>query len=622
MQTGPPDARRTLSLALGAVGIVFGDIGTSPLYTLKECFAGEHPVPVSPGNVLGVLSLIFWALTIVVTIKYVAFVMRADNRGEGGDFALMALIGRTAEAGRHPLVMVFGLIGVSLFTGDSMITPAISVLSAVEGLEVAAPALQPYVVPLALGVLVFLFTIQSHGTARVGAWFGPVTTAWFLAIGLLGLPHIIAAPSVLEAVNPLYAARFAAANGVLAFLALGSVVLAITGAEALYIDMGHFGKRPIRLAWLALVFPALVLNYFGQGALLLSDSSAVGNPFYRLAPGWAVYPLVGLATAATVIASQAVISGAFSLIRQAIVLDYWPRLTVRQTSEREIGQIYVPPVNWCLLGAVVVLVLGFRSSTNLAAAYGIAVTGAMVCTTAMALWVARYRWHWPWAAVGLAAVLFLSVDLALLAANALKIPHGGWFPLVVAALAFLLMTTWHTGRKIVRLRQVDSALSVAEFRQRMGRAVRVSGTAVFLTRMPGCIPPALLHNLKHNKVVHERVVLLTVSTREIPRVADAERIEIEDLGDNFWQLTVRFGFMEEPNLPAVLAECAEHGLAFEPMDTSFFISRETLIATEQPGMAIWRDALFAAMARNAATASDFFEVPPNRVIELGTQIEL
>ncbi len=619
------EANRRVRLTLAATGVVFGDIGTSPLYTVHECFTGSTPVAPTPFHIFGVVSLIFWAIVLVVTMKYVAFVMRADNRGEGGLLALMALAQRGLE--RHPWLtrglMLLGLGGTALFFGDGMITPAISVLSAIEGLEVAAPGLQPFVLPLAVAVLIGLFLLQATGTARVGALFGPVMLLWFVVIAILGGMAIADRPAVLGAALPTHAAAFAAHDPLQAFRVLGSVVLSITGAEALYADMGHFGKGPIRLAWFAMVFPALLLNYFGQGALLLSHPEALANPFYLLAPSRLLYPMVGLSTVATVIASQAVISGAFSLSKQAMQLGYSPRLFVRQTSEHEIGQVFVPGINNALMVAVVALVLGFQSSTALAAAYGIAVTGTMICTTVMACVVARCVWRWHWSAVVVIGGGFAFVDLLFFSANLLKIPEGGWFPLVAGAIVLLLMTTWKTGKELVARHQLDQSLPLDQFLARLHDKPirRVPGTAVFLARNPAGVPTALLHNLKHNKVLHERVIILTVRVLGVPRLANEERCHIRQRGEGFYRVAILFGFMEEPDVPAVLTACAPK-LQFDMMDTSFFISRDTIIPTAMPGMALWREKLFTAMARNAAGATDFFHIPANRVIELGSQVQI
>ncbi len=625
-KAGVTQVRKQMApLVVGAMGVVFGDIGTSPLYTLRQCFSGQHGLPLTQANILGILSVIFWALMIVVTLKYVTLIMRADNRGEGGIMALTALVssGLTNARARWWLVGL-GIFGAAMFYGDGMITPAISVLSAVEGLEVVAPALSPYVVPVTLVILVALFSIQRHGTARVGVLFGPVMSLWFLTLAILGVMHIAREPAVLLALNPAYAFAFLTGNPVAAFLSLGAVVLAVTGTEALYADMGHFGARPIRRAWLWFVLPALVANYFGQGALLISDSSAVSSPFFLLAPDWALLPLVVLATCATVIASQAVISGAFSLTRQAIQMGYCPRLTITHTSNRQIGQIYVPFVNWTLLAAVMLLVAGFRTSSNLAAAYGIAVTLAMLIDSLLIYVVLTRLWRWNVLAALCIAVPLLCIDAAFLASNALKILDGGWFPIVIGAVVFTLLTTWKRGRSILHARLEEETMPIDAFVKSVAAEppARVPGTAVFLTNTPGRVPHALLHNLKHNKVLHERVVLLTVKTREIPVVAPVDRVHIENLGANFEQIEAYFGFTESQDVPELLDECARCGHPFDLMETSFFVSRETLIPSDVPGMALWRERLFVSMSKNATKASEYFNVPTNRVVELGAQIEL
>ena len=614
------------ALALGALGVVFGDIGTSPLYTMKEVFAGSHPLPTNSGNVLGVLSLIFWALVIVVSLKYVVFVMRADNRGEGGIMAMLSLVQRATQSNPRLtwILTSFGIFGAALFYGDGMITPAISVLSAVEGLQVAAPDLEPLVIPLSLGILVGLFAIQSKGTARMGTLFGPVMLLWFATLGLLGLLSIVHAPQVLAALNPLYAVDFFAVHKHYGFLALGAVVLAVTGAEALYADMGHFGKQPIRLAWFFFVLPALMLNYFGQGALLIEDPATIENPFYLLAPKWALYPMIALATAATIIASQAVITGAFSISRQAIQLGYLPRMQILHTSEHEIGQIYIPFINWMLLAGIVALVLGFQSSTHLAAAYGIAVTGTMAIDTILGFVVVTVLWRWNRMLTIGGLVVFLTVDLAFFGANSLKLLHGGWFPLAMGAVAFTLLATWKRGRMIVRERLQSSAIELEPFLASLmtNPPLRVPGNAIFLNTHPNAVPHALLHNLAHNKVLHERVVFVTVLTRDIPYVKEEDRIQVSRLGDGLFRVLLHYGFKETPDIPLALSECKVCGDSFNLLETSFFFSRETLIPTDMPGMALWRERLFAWMSRNAQSAMSFFNIPPNRVIELGTQIEL
>jgi KUP system potassium uptake protein len=613
-------------LMLGAIGVVFGDIGTSPLYTMREVFGGHHGLALNQDNVLGLLSVVFWALVIVVTLKYVTLIMRADNRGEGGILALTALVsGGLAREGRLRWWLVgLGIFGAAMFFGDAMITPAVSVLGAVEGIEVMTPALKAFVVPLALLILVALFAIQKRGTGSVGALFGPICAAWFVVLALLGAVQLVANPEVLWALSPTWAVSFVIANPMASFLSLGAVVLAVTGTEALYADMGHFGVSPIRRAWLLFVMPALVLNYFGQGALLLADPKTIQNPFYLLAPQWALLPLVILATAAAVIASQAVISGAFSIARAAVQMGYCPRIAIRHTSEKTMGQIYVPFINWTLLVAVALLVVGFRSSSALAGAYGIAVTMSMLIDSLLIYFVMRRLWRWSrWIALGIAAPLAL-IDAAFLASNTLKIPDGGWFPLLIGAVVFTLLTTWKRGRKVLFDRLSEDALPLEQFIQSIELAppVRVEGTAVFLTSTPDRVPHALLHNLKHNKVLHERVVFLTVVTREIPYVAVDERIEIRSLGGDFHRMLAYYGFKEEPDVPELLEQAGRSGFPFEMMETSFFVSRETLVSTERPGMSRWRERLFSSMSKNAVKASDFFRVPANRVVELGTQVEL
>jgi len=622
----PETQRHIAALALGAIGVVFGDIGTSPLYTMKETL-GTHGMTPTPAAVLGVLSLVFWALIIVVSLKYVTFVMRADNRGEGGIMALMALAQRSMSksAGARWVLAGFGIFGAALFYGDGVITPAISVLGAVEGLQVAAPALGRYVVWIALVILLGMFAVQRHGTHKVGKAFAPVMTVWFLVLAVLGVRQIIANPQVLYAINPWHAARFFVSHGNTSFIALGGVVLALTGAEALYADMGHFGKKPIRVAWFGFVLPALVLNYFGQGALLLHDPLAIASPFYLMVPRVLLYPMIVLSALAAVIASQAVISGAFSMTREAMSLGYSPRMRVVHTSREMSGQIFVPWVNRMLMVLVILAVLGFRSSDNLGAAYGIAVTGTMTMTTLLALVVARKRWKWSLPAVILVGALFLVIDLSFFGANLLKVAHGGWFPLVLGVVVFAVMTTWRRGREIVVREINQSGLALQPFIENIAEhpPLRVPGTAVFLTANQNAVPHALLHNLKHNKVLHERNVLLTVDMLETP-VADAEeRIQIVPLNHDFVGLELRFGFAEDPNVPLALALCAREGLNFDMMDTTFFLSRENIVADlRRPGMALWRDKLFAFLSRNAMPATAFFQIPGNRLIELGAQVEI
>jgi len=619
-------SQNLLALCFGALGIVFGDIGTSPLYALRECFAGENGIELSPANVLGVLSLIFWSLVLVICAKYLMFILRADNRGEGGILAMMALVRSghsSAERGAGGLVLI-GLFGAALLYGDGMITPAISVLSAVEGLHIATTAFDRNVVPITVVILVALFFFQSRGTERIGAVFAPITLVWFAVLAALGIAGIAREPHVLRALDPLHAVSFFTRNGGAGFLVLGAVFLVVTGGEALYADMGHFGRRPIQLAWFAIVLPALLLNYLGQGALLLSDPSAAKNPFYLLAPTWALYPLVGLATAATIIASQAVISGAFSLTRQAIQLGYCPRLSIRHTSEQTIGQIYVPLVNWVLMTATICLVLGFESSGNLADAYGIAVTTTMGITSVLFYFVARELWKWPAAAALALVALFLVVDLAFFGANIVKVAHGGWFPLLIATAVFTLMSTWKRGRLILAQRLRDGELPFAPFIEDVlaNPPHRVPGTGIFMSAKRGGVPRTLLHNLKHNKILHQQIIILTVITEEIPYVPGAERVEVEELGAGMFRLVGRYGFMETPRIDDILAAADSAGLAIEPMRTTFFLGRETLRPTKRKGMAIWREHLFAFMSRNSVGATTFFGVPPNQVIEIGIQVEL
>ena len=617
---------KLMPLVIGAVGVVYGDIGTSPLYTLRTAFTGSYGLSLTPANVLGVLSVIVWALVIVVTLKYITLIMRADNRGEGGILALTALVSRGIEdrARMRWWLVGLGIFGAAMFYGDGMITPAITVLGAVEGLGVIAPALHPFIVPIAVVILVALFAIQRSGTARLGAVFGPVMVVWFIVLAVLGGLEIARGPHVLAAFDPMYAVRFVGGNPVVAFVAFGAVVLAVTGTEALYADMGHFGKTPIRRAWVFFVMPALLLNYFGQGALILNDPATIQNPFYLLAPEWGRVPLLILATAAAIIASQAVISGAFSLTRAAIQMGYCPRLTILHTSERAIGQIYVPFINWMLLIAIIALVIGFRNSDNLAGAYGIAVTMAMLIDSILIFVVMRRLWDWPvWIAILITTPLLL-IDLTFLASNALKIPEGGWFPLLIGGIVFTLLTTWKKGRSLLMRRLSEDAMPLDLFIQSIEASppTRVDGTAVFLTSTPNRVPHALLHNLKHNKVLHERVVFLTIVTRDIPYVPDEERGEVESLGCNFYRISADYGFKDDPDVPELLEDCGNKGFAFDMMETSFFVSRETLIATVTPGMALWREKLFVSLSKNATKASEFFQVPTNRVVELGTQVEL
>jgi KUP system potassium uptake protein len=620
------------ALAVSAVGIVFGDIGTSPIYAFRETFSGHHQLPNGQAEILGVLSLIFWSMMIVVTIKYVAVIMRADNKGEGGSLALLALINRKSETGKRRWstgIILLGVFACSLFYGDSMITPAISVLSAVEGLTTVQSGFEPYVVPIALAILVGLFAIQAIGTARVGALFGPVMLFYFLTISVLGIIHIADDPWIIvQTVNPWNGINFFLMDGWHAFLALGSVVLAVTGAEALYADMGHFGRKPIGVSWLFFVMPALMLNYMGQGAMVLSmdpasASATLQNPFFFLAPEGLRLPLVILATFATVIASQAVISGAFSVTQQAMHLGFIPRLRIQHTSEAAMGQIYIPVVNWALMVMVILLVLFFQNSSNLAAAYGIAVTGAMFIDTCLLTVVLLVLWKWkPWVALPTLAIFFI-VDIAYFAANLTKVPAGGWFPLLVGLFAFTLLTTWAKGRQLMIKRMNEAAMPASIFiKSAASSATRVPGTAVFMTTAADGVPHALLHNLKHNKVLHERVLLLTVKIEDVPYVEEEKTFHLQELGQGFYRLIVRYGFMQETNVPSALARVDTCGPQFKMMDTSFFLARQTLIASPRPGMAIWREKLFAWMLRNAESAMEFFNLPPNRVVELGSQVEI
>ena len=616
---------RPSTLIIGAIGVVFGDIGTSPLYALKETFAGHHPMGVEPASILGVLSLIFWTIMALVTLKYVAIIMRADNRGEGGSLALLARVTElTKNSHATWFVTMLGIFAAALFYGDSMITPAISVLSAVEGLDVVAPQLKGYVLPITAVVLTGLFWIQRHGTGVVGRFFGPVMCAWFGILAVLGIISIWQAPAVLAALNPAYALAFLVHDPWHSFLSLGAVVLAVTGGEALYTDMGHFGKFPIRAAWFTFVLPALVLNYYGQGALLLKDPAAIQNPFYLLAPSWALIPMVVLATAATVIASQAVISGAFSVARQAVQLGYLPRMKIVHTSHMEAGQIYVPFTNWTLYIAVMALVFGFQSSSNLAAAYGIAVTGTMMIDTILVSFVVFLAWRWnPWLAAPLLGVLLL-IDLAFFSANAIKLLQGGWFPIVIALASFTTLTTWRRGRRLLFKEMGNLTMPLDQFIRSIEKMPlkQVSNTAVYLTSRPEGAPSALLHNIKHNEVLHARNVLVTVLTAEVPHVAEQDRIEITDLGKTFYRVFVRYGFMEQPDIPQALEACGAKGLTFDLDKTSFFLSREVVVPKLAPPMMLWRELYFIWMLRNAQSATDFFRIPTNRVVELGTLVEI
>lgn len=621
--SGTEVKRKLPPLVVGAIGVVFGDIGTSPLYALKETFAGHHPLPVVEVNILGVLSVMFWTIMLLVSLKYVLIIMRADNRGEGGSLALLALATELSP-GRPKtrwVIAILGVLAAALFYGDSMITPAISVLSAVEGLHVVAPQLGTYVLPVTVAILTALFLVQKHGTGVMGLAFGPIMVFWFATLGLLGILSIAQNPHVLFALNPLYAYHFITLDPWLSFLTLGSVVLAVTGGEALYTDMGHFGKYPIQLSWFSFVLPALVLNYFGQGALLLQNPQAIENPFYLLAPAWALIPMVILATAATVIASQAVISGAFSVASQAVQMGFLPRMEIRQTSDKAHGQIYVPVTNWTLYLAVIYLVLTFQTSSNLAAAYGIAVTATMMIDTILIAFVlVAWRWN-PLLVYPLIGIL-ICVDLAYFLANAMKIPQGGWFPIGIAIVSFTVLTTWKRGRKLLFDAIARQAIPVKMFIESADSINLAHGTAVFLTGIDEGAPAALLHNLKHNQVLHERNVLLTVIVEDKPYVTQSNRLLIDDLGKNFYRLRVFYGFMESPDIPAALALCAKRGLPFDMMETSFFTSRALIVSAPKPGMMLWRERLFMVLSRNAMNAADYFKIPTNRVVEMGTRIEI
>jgi KUP system potassium uptake protein len=618
---------RTAAIAVAAMGVVYGDIGTSPLYTMKEVFNGPHAVAVTPDNLLGILSLIFWALTITVSLKYVVFITRADNRGEGGIMALTSLALRTSGAspGMLWLMSVLGIFGAALFYGDAVITPAMSVLSAVEGLEIATPLFKPYVVPITIVILVGLFLFQPRGTASIGALFGPVMMFWFGTLGVLGVWNILKHPDVIYAINPWYAVHFFLENSGHAFLALGAVVLAITGGEALYADMGHFGRKPIKWAWITYVFPCLYLNYLGQGALILDNPAAVKNPFFLLVPEALLLPMVALATAATVIASQAVISGAFSLTSQAMQLGYCPRIQIKFTSEREKGQIYIPNINWLLLIAVIVLVLSFKTSSNLASAYGIAVTLTMMIDTVLAFVVVRALWKWNLLQAGVFLCAFVIVDFAFFSANIIKVLDGGWFPLALGLCIFTLLATWKRGRSLLYEKLQQDSMPIDAFINSLkyGGPHRVEGTGIFMTTRPDGVPRAMLHNLLHNKVLHQRVILLNVDLQDIPHVSTDDRVSVEPLDEGFIRVIVRYGFKDDPDIPLALEQCASQGMtSFDMMETSFFLGRETIVPKRIPAMMHWRQVLFMWMFRNADSATAFFKIPTNRVVELGTQVEL
>ena len=613
------------TLMLGAVGVVYGDIGTSPLYAMKESFLGPHPLSVDAPHIFGVLSLVFWSLMLIVTVKYVLVAMRADNRGEGGSFALLSLIARNLEGKRWTATLItLGVLATCLFYGDAMITPAISVLSAVEGLTIVEAPLQPLVVPISIAILIALFLVQSRGTAKVGALFGPVILVYLAALAALGVTNILAHPEIVGALSPSWAVRFFLADPKLAFLALGSVFLAVTGAETLYADMGHFGRRAIGWSWLTLVYPCLTLNYLGQGALLLGHPAAAANPFYLMAPDWARLPLVGIATAATIIASQAVISGAFSVTHQAVQLGFLPRLRTEHTSEKAAGQIYIPAVNWGLLVMVVVLVLGFKESGKLASAFGIAVTGTMLITTVMLGFLVFQIWRWNRVIAAATIGTFLVVDGVYFASNITKIPDGGWFPLLVALVSFTVLTTWAKGRRLMRERLEASALPLPVFVKSTGASVhRVRGTSVFLSTSADTVPAALLHNLKHNQVLHERVIILNVKVEEVPHVAGERRLEFHDAGAGFYRMILHYGFMDEVDIPRDLAFTRSCGEPFNMMSTSFFLGRQKLVgSTTAPGMAQWREKLFAWMLKSSESAMEFFKLPTNRVVELGSQLQI
>lgn len=622
------DPKYVLALALGALGVVYGDIGTSPLYSMRECFYGVHAIPATRENILGVLSLIFCALIAIVSVKYITFILRADNKGEGGVLALLSLSfpeskGVSKSLARRTLVLL-GVFGACLLYGDGMITPAMTVLSAVQGLEVATPMFKHFIVPLTVVILIGLFSSQRLGTGRVGNIFGPITLVWFISIALIGVRGIFLAPEVIQSFNPIHAVRFFSNNGSSAFAVLGAVFLVLTGGEALYADMGHFGRRPIQWAWFGLVLPALLLNYLGQGALLLRRPELAFNPFYNLTPNWAIYPMVALATISGVIASQALISGAFSLTMQAIQLGYSPRLRIEHTSTDEKGQIYMPQINWLLMVACIGLVVGFRSSSNLAAAYGIAANLTMIVTTVLFYYAARHLWQWNRALAGTICGIFLFIELAFLIGNLLKVIHGGWFPLLVGAAIFTLMSTWKTGRQVLGARLRASSLPLKLFLDDLERDPphRVTGTAVFLYGNSEGTPLALLHNLKHNKVLHKRVVILTVITDEAPHVPRNNRIQVEELAESFYRVTGHYGFMEDPNIPELIAACKDHGLDIAPNHITYFLSRETVIPTPRRGMVLWRERLFRVMAQNSQSATAFFRLPANRVVELGMQVEI
>jgi len=620
----PQEKKKLPAMLLGAIGVVYGDIGTSPLYALKETFAGHHPLPLIEANVLGVLSVMFWTIMLLVSIKYVIVIMRADNRGEGGSLALLALVSEIIQDKPKTrwVITALGLFAAALFYGDSMITPAISVLSAVEGLNVVAPQFSNYIIPITIFVLTVLFFVQKRGTGTVGMVFGPIMIAWFSCLGLLGLLSIVQSPHVMLALNPVYAVDFVMSSPHTAFLTLGAVVLAVTGGEALYTDMGHFGKLPIRLTWFAFVLPALVLNYFGQGALLLSNPHAIENPFYLLAPSWALMPMVLLATAAAVIASQAVISGAFSVASQSVQMGFLPRMEIRQTSDKARGQIYVPFTNWTLYLAIIFLILSFQSSSNLAAAYGIAVTGTMMIDTLLISFIIISVWRWNLLFALPLICTFLLVDVAYFLANAIKIPQGGWFPLGIALMSFTVLTTWKLGRSLLSGEIARQSVPIQVILDNADSISRIEGTAVFLTTLGEGAPSALLHNLKHNQVLHERNILLTLIVGDKPYVTKSNRLQVDDIGKGFYRVKIFYGFMQTPDVPAALELCDKWDLPIDLMTTSFFVSRALIVSSPNPGMSRWREQLFLALSRNAMNAAEFFKIPANRVIEMGTRIEI
>jgi KUP system potassium uptake protein len=622
-----PQGRDLATLCLVTLGVVYGDIGTSPLYAIRECFYGPHAVSPTPENVLGVLSLIFWSLIIVISIKYLVFVLRADNQGEGGILSLVALATPITPAGRQErtALILIGLFGAALLYGDGIITPAISVLGAMEGLGIATPVLQPYIVPITIAILIALFTFQKQGTAGIGKVFGPITLLWFAVLAVLGFIQIIRYPAVLAAVNPIYGVQFFMETGWHGYLVLGSVFLVVTGGEALYADMGHFGTKPIRIDWFTIVLPSLLLNYFGQGALLLEKPEAAENPFYLLAPAWAIYPMILLAVAAAVIASQAVISGAYSLTMQAVQLGFSPRIKIDHTSRSQYGQIYIGGINWALMVGCILIVLAFRTSSNLAAAYGVAVTSTMVITTMLLYIVARERWQWSSVTAGLMAAVFIIFDLAFFGASIIKVAQGGWLPLLLAGLIYTLMTTWKNGRRVLAERIKADSIPLEDFLKQiqLQPIIRVPGTAIFLNGAASRTPSALRHNLEHNKILHERVVFVTVKTQQIPSVSPDKRLEFEELGAGIYRIKVNYGFMEEPNIPKALQGALKYGLApLDQKDTTYFLGRETIIASHYPGMALWRERLFSVMSRNATTATAYFGIPADRVVEMGEQIEI